>query len=33
MEIREDVKYVKSHEWIKEEEGVAVIGLSGLCPV
>ena len=28
MEIREDVKYVKSHEWIKEEEGVAVIGLT-----
>ena len=28
MEIREELKYVKSHEWVKEEDGVAVIGLT-----
>ena len=28
MEIRNDVMYTKSHEWVKEEGDVVVIGLS-----
>lgn len=28
MELREELKYSKSHEWVKEEDGVAVIGLT-----
>ena len=28
MELRDELKYVKSHEWVKEEDGVAVIGLT-----
>lgn len=28
MELREELKYSKSHEWVKEEDGVCVIGLT-----
>lgn len=28
MELREELKYSKSHEWVKEEDGVVVIGLT-----
>ena len=28
MEVREDLLYSKSHEWVKEEGDVAVIGLT-----
>lgn len=28
MELREELKYSKSHEWVKEEDGVAMIGLT-----
>ncbi len=28
MELREELKYSKSHEWVKEEDGVFVIGLT-----
>ena len=28
MTIIPDLKYTKSHEWIKEEDGVAVIGIT-----
>lgn len=28
MELREDLMYSKSHEWVKEEEGTATIGLT-----
>ena len=28
MTIQPDLKYTKSHEWIKEEDGVAVIGIT-----
>lgn len=28
MELREELKYAKSHEWVKEEEDVCVIGLT-----
>lgn len=28
MELREELKYSKSHEWVKEEDGVIVIGLT-----
>ena len=28
MEIREELKYVKSHEWVKEEGDIVVIGLT-----
>lgn len=28
MELREGLKYSKSHEWVKEEDGVCVIGLT-----
>lgn len=28
MELREELKYSKSHEWVKEEDGVTVIGLT-----
>ncbi len=28
MELREDRMYTKSHEWVKEENGVAEIGLT-----
>lgn len=28
MEFREDVRYSKSHEWVKEEGGVFTIGLT-----
>jgi glycine cleavage system H protein len=26
--IPEDLKYTKSHEWLKEEDGVAVVGIT-----
>ena len=28
MTINPDMKYTKSHEWIKEEDGVAVVGIT-----
>ena len=28
MTINPDLKYTKSHEWIKEEDGIAVIGIT-----
>lgn len=28
MELREELKYSKSHEWVKEEDGMVVIGLT-----
>ncbi|MGF0033176.1 glycine cleavage system protein GcvH [Bariatricus sp. SGI.154] len=28
MELREGLLYSKSHEWVKEEDGVAIIGLT-----
>lgn len=28
MELRKELKYSKSHEWVKEEDGVYVIGLT-----
>ena len=28
MTINLDLKYTKSHEWVKEEDGVAVVGIS-----
>ena len=28
MTINPDLKYTKSHEWIKEEDGVAVVGIT-----
>lgn len=28
MELREELKYAKTHEWVKEEEDVMVIGLT-----
>lgn len=28
MEIREELNYVKSHEWVKEEGEVVTIGLT-----
>lgn len=28
MELREGLKYAKTHEWVKEEEDVMVIGLT-----
>ena len=28
MEIRAELKYSKSHEWVKEEDGIVVIGIS-----
>lgn len=28
MTINPDLKYTKSHEWVKEENGVAVVGIS-----
>ena len=28
MTINPDLKYTKSHEWVKEEDGVAVVGIS-----
>lgn len=28
MEIREELKYAKSHEWVKEEGDVVLVGLS-----
>lgn len=28
MEVREELKYAKSHEWVKEEEEAVVIGLT-----
>ena len=28
MEIREDVKYTESHEWIKTDGNTAVIGIT-----
>ena len=28
MELREDLLYSKSHEWVKEEGDVAIIGLT-----
>ncbi len=28
MELREELKYSKSHEWVKEEDGIVVIGLT-----
>lgn len=28
MEIRSELKYSKSHEWVKEEGGTAIIGLT-----
>lgn len=28
MTINPDLKYTKSHEWVKEEDGVAVVGIT-----
>ena len=28
MDIREDRKYLKSHQWVKEEDGRALIGIT-----
>ena len=28
MTINPDLKYTKSHEWIKEEDGIAVVGIT-----
>ena len=28
MTINPDLKYTKSHEWLKEEDGVAVVGIT-----
>lgn len=28
MELREGLLYSKSHEWVKEEDGVAIVGLT-----
>ncbi|MDD6096964.1 MAG: glycine cleavage system protein GcvH [Firmicutes bacterium] len=28
MELRAELKYSKSHEWVKEEAGIVVIGIS-----
>lgn len=28
MELRAELKYAKSHEWVKEEDGVVVLGIS-----
>ncbi|MDO4475055.1 MAG: glycine cleavage system protein GcvH [Eubacteriales bacterium] len=28
MELRAELKYSKSHEWVKEEDGIVVIGIS-----
>lgn len=28
MELREELKYSKSHEWVKEENGICTIGLT-----
>ncbi len=28
MELREELKYAKTHEWVKEEDDVMVIGLT-----
>ena len=28
MEFRTDLNYTKSHEWVKEEDGVAVVGIT-----
>ena len=28
MTINPDMKYTKSHEWVKEEDGVAVVGIT-----
>lgn len=28
MELREGLKYSKSHEWVKEEDGVVTIGIT-----
>ncbi|HBA63874.1 MAG TPA: glycine cleavage system protein H, partial [Lachnospiraceae bacterium] len=28
MEVREELKYAKSHEWVKEEKEAVVIGLT-----
>lgn len=27
MELREELKYSKSHEWVKEEDGEVTVGL------
>ena len=28
MTINPDLKYTKSHEWVKEEDGIAVVGIT-----
>lgn len=28
MELRAELKYSKSHEWVKEEDGIVVLGIS-----
>lgn len=28
MELRSELKYAKSHEWVKEEDGIVTIGLT-----
>ena len=28
MEVRDDLKYSKSHEWVKEEDGEVTVGLT-----
>ena len=28
MEIKEDVKYLESHEWFKKEGNIGIIGIS-----
>ncbi len=28
MTINPDMKYTKSHEWVKEEDGIAVVGIT-----
>ncbi len=31
MEIREDLKYLKTHEWIRVSEGLAYVGISAVA--